>query len=291
MSSGTPSLPAHLLAGLTFRDEPLALDLARDNLVVCRTNGGRLALFIPQRGPGPAHAGDALADHLLLKNLALFGDEGGAAPVRAGAHELVAPGSLYDLDGEGKTEDLRWEVSGPSARIVPVRGATMALCELDALSLPPAAFVPTSPGPKFINFGSFIQGYGAEDPQSGVWRQDAGGVVYFLAPVTLPHRAFVISGELYIADFSAEAGHDISARLDRIDRARNVSEMVRLRSRGASGRQDLIHAGVLGHRVDNHSEAFHIHVTWQYPATPHQQDLRLYGARVVFLPRALNQLA
>ncbi|MCA9657823.1 MAG: hypothetical protein KC486_05725 [Myxococcales bacterium] len=296
----TPKLPERLLADLPLRPQSVAIADAVDNLVVCRTRGGRIAAFIPQVGAPEGHGVDGQERHLFLRNLAVFDDAG--ACVRKATHELAAPSSIHDLEGGPKggaaadVGDLHW--SWPTAGIddddalagelSPIHGAALAVVELEALSIPAAAFVPTSPGPRFINFGSFIQGLGVHDTQTGAWRQDAGGAVYFLAPVYPPHRGAIIAVDLYIADHSDADGCDVSGRLDRIDRKRTVIELVRMRSRGARGRQDLVHAGIIGYPVDTNADAFHLHVTWQFPPTPHQQDLRLYGARVRCLPRHLE---
>lgn len=288
--SMTPILPEPLRGDLPFSTGAVPVAGLVDKLVVCRTRSGQRAVFTPEVITAEAEAG--AGQQLHLKNFTLF--DGAAAFVRKSRHERVLSGLAHDLSagGNGDSGDLRWSPAGvnPGAELidgelVPAGGAALAVVELEALALPAAAFVPTSPGPRFINFGSFIQGLGVHDPQSGAWRQDAGGEVYFLAPVYLPQRCSLISAEFYIADHSEADGCDICARLDRLDRRGGVHELLRVRSRGARGRQDLAHSGIIGLSVDNNADAFHIHVTWQFPPTPHQQDLRLYGARVRFMPK------
>jgi len=279
----TPKIPELLRGDLPFSDRPLPVQAAVNNLVICRTRGGQRALFIPQLEP-VGGAAEGTERHIFLKNLAVFDDAG--ACLRKSQLEPVAPSSSHDMatGTDGSAGDLRWT----PGQLAPTIGAALALVELEALALPAAAFVPTSPSPRFINYGSFIQGLGASDPKSGAWRQEVGGEVYFLAPLYLPQRASLVAAELYIADHSEAAGCDVSARVDRIDRRGAIEELLRVRSRGARGRQDLLHPGVIGRTVDNNVDAFHIHVTWQFPPTPHQQDLRLYGARVRFIPKSPN---
>jgi len=284
----TPKIPELLRGDLPFSEAPLPAQAAAGNLVICRTRGGQRALFIPQLSPfdgAPAGA----ERHILLRNLAVFDDTG--ACLRKARQEPVTLSSSHDMatGTDDSSGDLRW--TAPEAgdllygQLVPSQGAALAVVELEPLALPAAAFVPTSPGPRYINFGSFIQGLGASDPKSGAWRQDVGGEVYFLAPLYLPQGSSLIAAEIYIADHSEADGCDVSARVDRIDRRGAVEELLRVRSRGAHGRQDLLHAGVIGRPVDNNVDAFHVHITWQFPPTPNQQDLRLYGARVRTMPR------
>jgi len=286
----TPTIPEFLRGDLPFSARPVSADAAIDNLVICKTASGHRAIFVPQIG-GCDDSGQA-DRHLFLRNLAIFDDAG--VCVHRARTQLAAPAAVHDLlrGDDGDDGDLRWAASPlgepvdpRGSELVPVHGTALAVVELEAIALPAAAFVPTSPGPRFINVGSFIQGLGANDPHSGAWKQDAGGELYFLAPVYLPHRSTLMATEIYVADHSEADGCDVSARLDRVDRRGAVTELLRLRSRGARGRQDLVHAGVIGHRVDNNADALHIHVTWQFPPTPHQQDLRLYGARVRYMPK------
>ncbi len=284
----TPTIPELLRGDLPFSDRPLPVQAAVNNLVICRMRGGLRALFIPQLEPVDGEA-EGSERHIFLKNLAVF-DASGAC-VRKAGHEPVAPSCAHDMGAgtESPSGDLRWSPPGAGdllyGQLIPTGGAALAVVELEALAIPAAAFVPTSPGPRFINFGSFIQGLGASDPKSGAWRQEVGGEVYFLAPLYFPQRSSLIAAEIYIADHSEAAGCDVSARVDRIDRRGAIQELLRVRSRGARGRQDLLHAGIIGREVDNNVDAFHIHVTWQFPPTPHQQDLRLYGARVRYMPK------
>lgn len=284
----TPKIPELLRGDLPFSDQPLPVQAAVNNLVICRTRGGQRALFIPHLEPAEGPDGGA-ERRIFLRNLAVFDDAG--ACLRKARQEAVAPSSSHDMatGTDGSAGDLRW--APPEAgdllygQLVPISGAAVAVVELEALALPAAAFVPTSPGPRSINHGSFIQGLGACDPKSGAWRQDVGGEVYFLAPLYPPQGSSLVAAELYVADHSEVAGCDVSARVDRIDRRGAIEELLRVRSQGARGRQDLLHPGVIGRPVDNNVDAFHIHVTWQFPPTPHQQDLRLYGARVRYMPK------